>query len=468
MRIKLVVAAIAAGLLAAVVAAPAAHASDATPEAIDEYLSRAVAETGAPGLSAVVTHDGEIVHAAGYGHDSRGDAVTEDTPMRVASVTKSFTAAAVMTLVEDGKIDLDEPVAKQLPEFAMADSRASEVTVRQLLNQTSGFSDTTIDVVELEEESTSLADYVSRLSDDGLAADPGAKWEYCNVNFDVAARLVEHVSGTDFNAYMKRHVLGPLGMDGSSMRGGEAKPANGYNSLYGVWTERAEPGFLDDSGAGGLITTAADMGRWLISQQGDGEQLVSAEGLAAMHEPTRARDYGMGWGVEGDRLVHSGNLMTYNAYEVVDTGTGYGVAVMTNGAGLVDPAYSVAQGLLALTEGERPADIESDGTAQLVLAVLALVSLGLGTLGVLRARRWAGKRATRPAWRAWSRLLPALAPIVLFATYPYLLEFLMNGRTVTWAQLTYFAIPITVTLACAALAGAATLATRVLRLRTAR
>ncbi|WP_433382023.1 serine hydrolase domain-containing protein [Streptosporangium sp. CA-115845] len=76
-------------------------------------------------MSVVVTHGGKIVHAAGYGRDSAGEPVTENTPMRVASISKSFTAMAVMTLVDDGRISLDEPVAGRLPEFRMADRRAA-------------------------------------------------------------------------------------------------------------------------------------------------------------------------------------------------------------------------------------------------------------------------------------------------------------------------------------------------------
>ncbi|WP_218021249.1 serine hydrolase domain-containing protein [Nocardia crassostreae] len=99
-------------LLAAL--APATPADGLTPASIDRYLERAMESTG---LSVVVTRGGEIVHAAGYGHDSRGDALTATTPMRIASLSKSFTAAAVMTLVDSGGIALDAQVAQQLPEF---------------------------------------------------------------------------------------------------------------------------------------------------------------------------------------------------------------------------------------------------------------------------------------------------------------------------------------------------------------
>ncbi|MFC7590242.1 serine hydrolase domain-containing protein [Nonomuraea antimicrobica] len=274
----------------------ASAAPELTPAAVDAYLREAMEATGAPGVSVVVTHDGKVVHAAGYGHDAEGRPVTEDTPMRVASVSKSFTAMAVMTLVERGAIELDGPVATQLPGFAMADPRAARITVRHLLNQTSGLSDRTVDIAATE-RATSLADHAASLADSRLAADPGTRYEYCNVNYDLAARLVEVASGQRFGDYLRERVFGPLGMTSSAVSDQTVRPANGHNSIFGVWLPRPEPaGFLDGSGAGGVITTAADMGRWLIAQTGDGRPLVTRHSLEVMHRPTTLRPYGMGWG----------------------------------------------------------------------------------------------------------------------------------------------------------------------------
>lgn len=450
------------------VAAPASAApAEVTPEAVDAYITETYEATGVPGLSVVVTKDDAIVHAAGYGHDANGDAVTADTPMRVASVSKSFTAMAVMILAEEGLIALDEPVAAQLPGFDMADPRADAVTVRQLVNQTSGFKDTTIDVVELE-EATSLEDYVARLGDDALAADPGTEYAYCNANFNLAARLVEVAAGQPFEAFMQERVFVPLGMDHSATRDELVQPALGHNSLYGLWIAREEDdGMLDNAGSGGIITSAADMGRWLISQNGRGPQLVSEAGLEAMHTPSGVHEYGMGWSVEADgTLVHSGNLMTYNAAEWLDPETGYGIAVLTNGAGMSDVAWSAMEGLAAMTRGETPDAPAGDGLAQLVLAVLTAAAIGLGVTGVVRSRRWAAKRAGTPAWRIGLRLLPVLIPVALFLSYPALVSLVSGGRTVTWSSVYYFALPLTLALMCAALAGAATAIARLLRLRS--
>jgi CubicO group peptidase (beta-lactamase class C family) len=407
-----------------------------------------------PGLAYVVTKGDAVVRAEGVGYDTNGDRIGPDTPMRVASLSKSFTAAAVLTLVDEAKVALDRPVASYLPDFRMADPRATVITVRQLLNQTSGLSDRTVDITATQ-QAPDLAGYVAALRPGRLATPPGTTFSYCNVNYDVAARLVEVVDGRPFAEAMRARVFGPLGMSRTSIGG---TPANGYNSLFGIWIERSElPGFR--GGAGGVVTTAADLGRWLISQAGHGPPILSAASLREMHTPgAAAGDYAMGWGVEreGGRtlLVHSGNLFTYTAVQVIDPATAEGWAVMTNNASPVDQTYDQA---LALAAG-RP--LEPDwrpGVTEIVLGVVTLLSLGLGVLGVLRARRWRG--------RPW-RLLPPLVPAVVLATYPQWVSVLVNGRTVTWAQLTYFALPLTVTLAVAALAGLATVAARLARRRS--
>src|SRR5688572_5047969 len=163
-----------AGLLLALWPAP-------TPVSIDTYLEQALDATGLPGVSVVVTHGDEIVHATGAGHDAHGGAVTGNTPMRVASVSKSFTAAAVMTLVEDGRIGLDDEVHDRLPQLP------PRITVRRLLNQTSGISDDSVDIGQLTEART-LAQYVDLLPPVD-AAEPGTRFAYSNVNYNVAARL---------------------------------------------------------------------------------------------------------------------------------------------------------------------------------------------------------------------------------------------------------------------------------------
>ncbi|WP_194813461.1 serine hydrolase [Nocardia sp. XZ_19_385] len=465
--------AIVAGL--GVVALPVSQAAPAgplTPAVIDDYLEAALDSTGLPGLSAVVTQGDRVVHAGGYGHDSGGGPVTADTPMRIASLSKSFTSTAVMILVDEGRISLDRTVSEQLPGFTAADARAAEVTVRQLLNQTSGLTDSTVDIGRLQ-GATSLADYVSRLDTAALATDPGTRFKYCNVNYNLAARLVEVASGQNFGTFLAQRVFGPLGMTDSAVSAENIAPAEGYNSIFGAWVSRPElPGFLEGSGSGGVITSAADLGKWLIAQNGRGPQLLSPAALATTHTPSPVDEYAMGWAPEDSDptlLVHSGNLFTYTAFQAIDPATGYGFAVLANSAALHDDTYDIVKGLVALSRGQTPAEIGGQRQIfELVLALIALGTLGLGVLGVLRSRRWAQRCAARSWWRITLRLLPLAIPLLLFAAYPQIISAITGGRTVTWSQLTYFAAPLSIALLVAALAGASTAVLRMVRLRSVR
>jgi CubicO group peptidase (beta-lactamase class C family) len=442
----------------------------AAPTTVDDYLRQALDATGLPGMSAVVTHGDRIVHASGLGHDANGRAVTADTPMRVASVSKSFTAAAVMTLVDEGRVALDQPVVAYLPEFRTADPRTDRITVRHLLNHTSGLSDRTVDI-DATQRATTLTGYLAAVRTGTLAADPGTHYEYCNVNYDVAARLVEAVDGRDFTEAMRGRVFGPLGMTTSAVGDRVVRPADGFVSLYGAWVPRAELPAFRTGGAGGVVTTASDMGRWLISQTGHGPRMLTPAALAALHEPGPGLGYALGWGVEqvGGRtlLVHSGNLFTYNAVQAVDPVTGHGFAVMTNSAALQDDTYAVLLGLVDLVAGRTPA-VPGAGrqTIELALALVAVTAAGLGAVAVIRSGRWARRRAGRS--RRWTalRLAATLAPAVVLATCPQWVSLLMNGRRVTWAQMTYFPAPLTITLAVAAAAGLAATTARIARLRS--
>ncbi|MEU3009650.1 serine hydrolase domain-containing protein [Nocardia asteroides] len=470
-RVLALVAGIAVGFVGPVVAVAEPYRITVSAKDFDDYLARSLNSTGLPGLSAVITRHRDIVHAAGYGRDATGASITARTPMRIASLTKAFTATAVMMLVEDGAIELDRPVREQLPGFRTADARADRITVRQLLNQTSGFADRTVDI-RASESADSLEHYTATLRTARLAAEPGTRWAYTNVNYNLAARLVEVASGQDFGEFLRQRIFGPLGMPDSTLGDDTITPTDGFNSLFGHWTARAElRGFLDDSGSGGVVTSAADLGRWLIAQSGTGPQLVSADSLALMHAPTPVRDYGMGWGLDTEHgaplLTHSGNLFTYTSAAALDPTTGYGFAVMTNSAALHDDTYAILTGLVALGRGERPGPlVDARLRIEAGLAVVMAGALGLGLAGVVRSRRWAARVVAGRWWWIALRCVPAAVPIVLFAACPAAISALMNGRTVTWAQLTYFPAPLTTALLTCALAGAATLSARLSRLRS--
>ena len=109
--------------------------------AVDQFLSRELTAASIPGAALAITRGDQVLHVRGYGHDSHYVPVTDRTLFRIASLSKSFTSLAVLQLVDAGRVSLDDSVAEHLPEFRPADPRGADITVRQLLDQTSGLAD---------------------------------------------------------------------------------------------------------------------------------------------------------------------------------------------------------------------------------------------------------------------------------------------------------------------------------------
>ncbi|MFB4292965.1 serine hydrolase domain-containing protein [Nonomuraea sp. ATR24] len=418
---------------------PVSPPGQVTPAAVDAFVTRYQEATGLPGVAVAVTRGERVVHAAGYGRTAAGEPVTADTPMAVASVSKSFTSLAVMQLVEQGLVELDRPVRGYLPEFATADPRAAKITVRQLLDQTSGMADSAFREKSLPQPGT-LEGAVARLRTARLAAEPGTHYSYHNTNYQVAARLVEVVSGRPFAGYLRERVFEPLGMRNSTTIDTDRDlpgSARGHLMVLGRAVPAPEPaGF--GNGSGGVLSTAADMARWLIAQQGG---ILSPESVKEMRTPSRLNDsYALGWSLgrtgRGTPVIeHGGDLFTSTAHQLLMPGSGYGVAVMANTGMAFGDARALLDGLVALVEGGTP-EVPPMSPTLVTDALFLLAGAGavaLAARGVARSRRWAARRRGRQRWR----LLPYLAPIALCAALAPIFRVLARGADIMWIQVAY-------------------------------
>lgn len=415
-------------LLVGSVAGPAA-AADTTedlPARVDAFVSDYVDRQGLAGVSVAVVRDGEVLHTTGHGHDSTGNTVTADSPMAIASVSKSFTAMAVMQLVEDGELELDAPAADYLDGFAPADPRAEEITVRQLLDQTSGMASQGLLSPDRGRFETT-EDAVDVLAGMGLTDDPGARHQYFNGNYWTAAHLVESVTDEPFGAHLEQAVFEPLGMHDSTVvsRTQDLNDvdglADGHINVYGSPAPRREPASLI-AGAGGVVTTAGDMARWLAPYTDEGRtveggQFAEAATVEEVLSPTSPEEsYSLGWRevVGEDRAAHSGAHAGHLAYQTV-TEDGVGVAVMSNSlTAPYDSVQPLAVAVLDLVEGESPEQpLPVHRLIDYGLLVLTLLSVALGVRRLMRARSWAERLSDRPLWRLVLRLAPRLLPAAL-------------------------------------------------------
>lgn len=441
---------------------------------VDEYVSGYLERHGLPGAAVAVVKDGRTVHEAGYGTDSNGQRLTEHTRLRIASASKSITTFAMLQLVDDDAITLDSAVTSYLPELELHDERIEEVTVRQLLSHTSGIVTPTL----LPPASTPR-EGVARTRGWQLGSEPGTEYAYSNANIWIAARLVEVLSGQSFDDHLRDRVFAPLGMTESLTTPTTRDPvpglAHGHVTAYGLAFAAEEPEQMV-AGAGGVVSTAHDMARWLSMQQRqgattDGRRLLSAALVEQSHRAQPGTDRaGLGWllsgpGVDPARVGHSGVAQTFQAQTDLVPSSGFGVVVLLNSRTTwQEHAYEISSGIIEITEGDDPeAGTPVPTLTDLALGVGALGVAALGLLGVRRAPRWAARRAGRPRWQVILRLLPHLiAPALV--TVLLVIGPLLQGNSLTSADIFLFAPTLMVLLLTLAVAGPAIIGSRLVAL----
>ena len=261
-----------------------------------DLLAPLADEFGVPGVAAGVWHAGQTSYAChGVTSIENPLPVDEHTLFQAGSIGKTFTATALLMLAEAGRVELDAPVRRYLPELRLADATAAaEVTLLQLLNHTAGwegdfFPDT-------GEGDDALARYVARLDELVQLTPPGAAVSYNNAAFCLAGRVIENVTGDTYERAIRRLILQPLGLSESFFFPNEVMTRRfvvGHKPSADDGLQVARPWALPRNGApaGGIVTSIADLLAWARFHLGDGRgadgrQLLSESGLRTMRDPT--------------------------------------------------------------------------------------------------------------------------------------------------------------------------------------
>jgi len=390
--------------------------------AIDKFVVAEMDAQRIPGLALGIVQDGRIVQIRGFGKaDSSGRAVTPQTPFIIGSLAKSFTALATMQLVEAGKVELDAPVQRYLPWFRVADEEASaHITVRHLLNHTSGLSAKTGKSFQGNGDTSdgALEKAVRKLSDAQLTEPVGTTFQYSTINYSVLGLVVQTVTGQSYETYVQEHIFGPLEMRHSFTSETEAEP-QGLATGHYYWFGRPKAvdlpynrGLLP---AGYLISSAEDMAHYLIAQLNGGRYggatVLSPSGTAEMHRPavpTPEADtsYGMGWDVgpvNGIPAVsHQGETFNFHANIVLIPGSERGVVVLMNAENSPDlfirgRMKTVADGVASLLQGQAPPSPPSSiGIFLFYAALLGMIVLQVG--GMIRSAVALRRRRVPTGW----------------------------------------------------------------------
>ncbi|GAB3661854.1 serine hydrolase domain-containing protein [Glycomyces tarimensis] len=309
-----IAAALAAAALAATTAAcgqgdlpdtEAANTSSATAEELtetnvdawlDDMLPAELEQRGIAGATVAVVHDGAIVTARGYGHADTGEGVAvdpEQTLFRPGSVSKLFTATAVMQLVEQGVLELDTDI-EQYIDFTLPREFDADITLRHLLTHTAGFEERLHGMIGTGDEPVDLREAMTTDPPEQVY-EPGTTPAYSNFGNGLAGYIVERAGGMPFEDYIQRNVLEPIGMTSSTFH--QPLPddlAERMSSAYDLASGPARPfEMISPPPAGSLSATATDMAQFMLAHLGDlPEQysLLSEETLELMHAPALTED----------------------------------------------------------------------------------------------------------------------------------------------------------------------------------
>ncbi|WP_229079428.1 serine hydrolase domain-containing protein [Eggerthella lenta] len=295
---------------------------------MDAYLAANFPRAGAPGLAVAVVDAGGVRYLRTF-----GDCPDADAPFVVGSLSKSFTAVAVMQLVEQGAVDLDAPASRYAPGYDVP----GEVTVRSLLNQTSGFG---------------AYDSLAEAADGELGETFGA-FSYANANYDLLGRVVEGASGEDYARYLDEHVLEPLGMASTTAdpaRAGALGMVPGHRDWFGLpvadgFRHAQGDGAWGGPASGYVASSVRDMASYLRmylngGMGGDGARVLSADSVRRMFldrvpDPEGDTYYGMGWTSfswdDGELVLsHDGQVENYTASMCLLPERGIGIVALSD------------------------------------------------------------------------------------------------------------------------------------------
>ena len=353
-----IIALVSLSLVSATNAIAQADASPELRERIDKLATDVLASSGVPSASIAVVRDGKIIYVKAYGSARLEPQMPATTSMRysIGSISKQFTAVAMLLLQEQGKLSLDDKVGKFIPDL----TRANEVTIRQLLSHTSGYQDYwpqdyVMPMMLQPVTATKILDMWARKP---LDFDPGTKWQYSNTNYVIAGVIIEKVSGKPLLQFLQEKVFSPLGMasvaNTDQKKLGDTDPT-GY-MRYALGPLRVAPkegaGWL--FAAGELAMTAEDLAKWNISIMD--QRLLKPASYRELEREVQLNNgfgtrYGLGVSLAmegGHRAVsHGGEVSGFVSESVVFPDERVSVVTLTN-QDASSAASDIAHGIVPL------------------------------------------------------------------------------------------------------------------------
>lgn len=356
-------------------------------EAIDSCVREEMDIEAGPGAAIAVYQGGKLVYQKGYGTRVRdGDQpVDAQTQFRIGSITKMFTAAAVMQEVDAGRVDLRAPLTTYIPELALADpGAAASLTPWNLLTHSSGYPDNVLlglDSIDGAKDDAALAAWVGTQSGTHLHVPPGTLWNYSNSNFTLAGLVAERASGIPYHRLMAERVFARAGLTNTTLLPADVLARGNFSTGY--WTnpltgepQVSGPDAYDNwaaAPAGYAFSTAGDLARWAALLMHGGDGVISPAAAQAMQARQQSLDYfpdyDYGFGVFRERykgldvMSHGGNIPGWGGYLLWVPEADFAVATLVSAfpATLDRSAYCAVDAVLK-PQGEQPGRPAGDPT----------------------------------------------------------------------------------------------------------
>jgi CubicO group peptidase (beta-lactamase class C family) len=368
-------------------------------------LFKTVVKSNAAGVAVLASRDGKVLFEGGYGLADLPHAgpVTTQTKFRIGSITKQFTAAAILKLQEQGKLSVTDQLSKYIPDFP----RGEEVTLHHLLTHTSGIHSYTDkpDFMQTVSNSVQTLELINSFKNDPYDFDPGKKWKYDNSGYFLLGYIVEKVSGQSYPDFLSQTFFTPLGMTNTGVHRADLKLAHealGYAYENGHFSPALNWNMSQAGGAGALYSTVEDLYRW--NEAVFGGKVLSEASLKAAFTPVKTDEnkeektdagYGYGWGVGrfrgAEEISHGGGLQGFSSYLLRLPEQHFTAVVLANAlpgdpsVGTAGLAHSVTELCLGTQLEQRPGiKANADISAADLDAITGRYDYGMGILAVTR------------------------------------------------------------------------------------
>ncbi|PQZ53297.1 penicillin-binding protein [Bacillus sp. MYb209] len=417
---------------------PKVYAQQNVKVTLDKYIEKFIKEQNIPGASVAIIHNKDVFFTKTWGITGESEKkVTSKTPFAIGSISKSLTALAIVKLIEDKKIKLEDSVQQHLPWFKVKDTQlTSDITIQHLLTHTSGIS--TYEGLALSDKqskiSTALKENVMKLSNVKLTAPPGQKYQYSNANYIVLGAIIEEVTKETYSSYMEKYIFKPLKMNGAAANNDSAYKKGyltGYQSWFGI--PRKSVVSYDNAGApyGYITANLEDMIQFIMFlNHKEHTQFLNKDSmdlyLSPLYKVDSEKYYGFGLrttNINGNEKMvwHSGSTPDSHAEIFILNETGWGGVILTNKNHILEETAlpALKKGIINILNGEEAVGIPKN--IPIVQLVMSIVIFTLFITAIMLIIKYKCKKIReKMAWFFLGSLLLIvsiiLIPLLIYST----------------------------------------------------